>query len=222
MRAPLMRFNKNARIAGTCVLLGIVGSAAAAPWSSGASSDPRASGAAVTESYAVLEGQASDRDENFARTSTWLAEIAADKPELGLRSDGARIVASPWSHTLAVVPARVVPCLVDGYGEPGSSIACGTEAHPVTAMVNFGAALGVVPDSVESVAFEMTDGSILTRPVDANIWRAPAEASRVHFAVGGKSLSVELMPLSHRPEGAVTDADGVTTIRRDQEQDGGS
>lgn len=206
-----MRINKivggaavAAIVAATALVAGAQGSSTA-----GSQTQP-ASGSSA--GYMVLSRPATAQDSEYVRASTILRTTASRAPDLGLDPGGARVLRSDHSQTLAVVPAKAAPCLVSGNGGPGSHISCGTGSQPVTATVSYGSAVGVVPDSVGTVSFKMTDGTVATRDVVDNLWDAPAEAKTASFAVDGRSVTVELMPLSARPDDASTGADGMTSI----------
>jgi hypothetical protein len=172
----------------------------------------QASGASKA-TYRVLARPANARDEGFARSSAALRKVAERSPEIGLEPRGARVVRSDDARTLAVVPAQAAPCLVSEGPSAPASVSCGTGTEPKTAMVNYGSAVGVVPDTVQTVSFTMTDGSVVTGEVSDNMWNAPAEAASVSFAVDGRARTIELMPLSAQPEGTTVGPDGITTIR---------
>ena len=162
-------------------------------------------------SYGVLAQRADADDQRFAQSSVALRETAEQAPQLGLEPNGARVVRSDAAGTLAVVPAKAAPCLVS---ESSSSraVSCGTPEHPTTAQVTYGSATGVVPDSVATVSFRMTDGSTVRRAVEDNLWEAPAEAASATIVVDGHSTVVELMPATALPEGAKVGPDGLVTI----------
>ena len=162
-------------------------------------------------SYGVLARPADADDERFAQSSVALRETSERDPQLGLEPDGARVVRSDAAGTLAVVPAEAAPCLVS---ESSSSraVSCGTPEHPTTAQVRYGSATGVVPDSVSTVSFKMTDGSSVRRAVTNNLWEAPADAASATIVVDGHSTVVELMPRTALPEGATVGPHGLVTI----------
>jgi len=163
-------------------------------------------------SYSVLTRPATARDREFSHSWNSVKDTASRTPGLGLDVNGARVVRSDATGTLAVVPAQAAPCLVSGHGDADSHISCGTGDEPVTATISYGSATGVVPDSVESVAFKMTDGTVTNGKVVDNIWNAPPEAATATYVVDGHTVVVDLMPASAMPAGATTDSNGMTSI----------
>jgi hypothetical protein len=79
-------------------------------------------------------------------------------------------------------------------------------------MVRHGSAIGVVPDSVQSVSFKMTDGTTVRRDVTDNLWEAPAEAASATIVIDGRSNVVNLMPQSSLAAGATVGPDGIVSI----------
>jgi len=166
----------------------------------------------ASQTYSVLARPADPNDVRFAQSSAALREMAARSPQLGLEPSGARIVQSDNSQTVAVVPATTTPCLVSEGGDAHFSVSCGTPNQPTTAMVTYGSAMGVVPDSVDEVSFKMTDGTVVRGAVTNNMWSAPAEAASANIVMAGHTTVVDLMPRSRLPKGATVQPDGTVSI----------
>lgn len=180
------------------IALAMVG--AFAVWQLGSSSansaEPAAPSAAASSTYSVLSRPTTEADGNVAN---WKLLPNAS---LGTRPDGARVVYSDAWRTVAAVPANSIPCLVAEYRDGSKSTSCGTNPDEVTASVSYLGSIGLVPDSVGTVTYTMTDGSQQVGGVKNNLWQAPSEAKTVSFTVGDKQHSVELMPASSMPKDA--------------------
>jgi hypothetical protein len=170
--------------------------------------DPAASRANVAADaaqgarYSILDRPATDDD----RVAGWRAAQAPvpAAPDFA-RS---RIVRRDRTMAVAAVPSRTGICLVTQYSNGSGGLACG---GPVTVNVGYGEALGIVPDEVRTVTFEMTDGAPRTQAVSGNTFVAPAEARRVVYELAGRTESVDLMPASRLPDGVSIGADGVAS-----------
>jgi hypothetical protein len=130
--------------------------------------------------------------------------------KLGLRLDQARVVYRDAVRTLAAVPATDGPCLLTRLRNHGGGLNCGG-AGRVTVALGYLGAIGLVPDSVDTVTFRMTDGSTQTAKVVDNTWNSPAEAASATFVLQGDSVNIELMPRSSLPKGTTISDDGVVS-----------
>jgi hypothetical protein len=113
---------------------------------------------------------------------------------------GARVVSKTPTETVALVPrADGKLCLhivrADGFAggacpDTASATSDGVAAGPP------GSQVGVVPDGVKQITFELTDGTTTTAAVRANVYHAPAEAISATFSLGGGQRRVNLTPKS--------------------------
>jgi hypothetical protein len=97
------------------------------------------------------------------------------------------------------VPGKVAPCLY--VARSGSEhLSCGTIPGE-TALVTYNGSIGVVPDSVKSVTFTMSDDSQQVVSVTNDVWQSPLEASKVTFTLDGTVHTIDLLPHSTLPAG---------------------
>lgn len=136
-------------------------------------------------------------------SSPLVALMVQQEPALGLRPEAARGIAvknAPRGRedaTFALIPSAKAPCLYMRQKD-NEDLSCGGDSGP-TVSASFTGAIGVVPDSVESVEFVMTDGSRQVGEVADNIWVSPPEAATVSISVDGVTTTAELAPRSSLP-----------------------
>ena len=155
--------------------------------------------------YSVFSRAATSADD----VSSWPMR-AENFDQLGLRLDQARVVYRDAVRTMAAVPATDGPCLLTRLRNHGGGLNCGG-AGRLTVALGYLGAIGLVPDSVDTVTFAMTDGSTQTAKVVDNTWNSPAEAASATFSLQGRSVSIELMPRSSLPKGTTISDDGVVS-----------
>jgi hypothetical protein len=122
-----------------------------------------------------------------------------------VRIQDARVVYQDATRIVAAVPGEFGPCLVDAStnGVRGGACATKEDEHPM--LLGYSGGIGLIPDGVKAVVFTMTDGTTDTQDVSGNLWRSPAEASRLSYVLDGREFDVALMPHSSIPEGVVID-----------------
>lgn len=124
--------------------------------------------------------------------------------------DKARVVFEDAARTVAVAPSPSGPCLVAQYKDGSGGMSCGGRTK-IAASLGYNGALGVVPDSVRSVVFTLTDGRQVREEIRDNLWHSPLEASTATFKLSGRDVTIELMPRSSRPAGTTIDSNGMVT-----------
>src|SRR4051812_44724860 len=118
--------------------------------------------------------------------------IAADRPTLGLKTAGTRVLRRERMMTLAAIPSTDGGCLLESFADGSEGMECTRAPDPPTAFISAGKAVGLVPDGVESVTFHMTDGNDVVNAVTDNTYSAPAEAETVRFTVDGDVKVIDL------------------------------
>ncbi|HEX8105799.1 MAG TPA: hypothetical protein VF533_24500 [Solirubrobacteraceae bacterium] len=131
-------------------------------------------------------------------------------PDIAPRFREARVIQRDATRIVAAVPAKDGPCLLSR-SPGGRGLACGGAPGRYPVSAGYDGGIGLVPDEVKVVTFEMTDGSVVTRGVVDNVWRSPVEAEKVTFIASGRVHSVELMPRSSIPPGVTIGPDGVAS-----------
>jgi hypothetical protein len=154
-------------------------------------------------------------DRPATRDDDLTAWRARDDHGLGLRLSEGRVVFRDGSRTVAAVPATDGPCLVTQFADGSGGVVCGGADHP-TVSTGYVGAIGIVPDSVDSVTFTLADGSTVVGAVDGNTWRSPDDAVRVSYSVAGREQQAELMARSSVPSGVAVGADGLVTNAKDE------
>ncbi len=161
----------------------------------------------------------------FTRPPTASDSVASwrlpEFPGITLNTPAARRVSDDATKTVAAVPATGVdgPCLATHYSSGGTGLNC-PAPNGIIASIGYTGAIGLVPDSVNTVTLTMTDGSSRSETVVDNTWHAPDDASRATFSLNGDELIVHLMPRSSLPAGAKLSPDGLVTVGTPQ-ADGG-
>ncbi len=154
--------------------------------------------------YSVFARAAAPADD----VSGW--RIHEDRAGLGLRFSDARVVYSDSVRTVAAVPASDGPCLLAQYKDGSGGFNCGGP-NRVSASLGYNGALLLVPDSVQTVTYTMTDGTTQMSPVANNVAHSPVEAAKVAFTLGERTVQLDLMPRSSLPKGATLTEDGMVT-----------
>lgn len=192
--------NKTLKITSASALLGIgmLTAGAVQQSATAGTSPPR-----PDQSFSILDRplRASDN------ISSWRFPSAAER---GLNVARARVVQRDSRKTVAVMPSNEGPCLATK-SLAGQGLSC-APVGATAATVSVEGSIGVVPNSVTSVKYEMTDGTVRSGQVSENVWKAPIEARRVSFSLRGKTETIDLMPPSSLPDGAVVGDDGVVSI----------
>jgi hypothetical protein len=182
------------------------------PAKSGTTSRRAASGATGSPTgYAVLDRAPTSADRVTDRRIT--PEVMARQiPELQV--DATRVLRRDAVSTLAVIPrtdGQLCLAKMNASGSAGLDCTDPTIGNP--ALVNYGYAVGLVPDEVHEVTFHLASGQDATAEVHGNLYAAPPEADSVSFAVGGRVQKLELMPLSSLPKNASIGTDGTVEMR---------
>lgn len=181
------------------LLLASGGSTSVAAQASAAPPQPAAAVSSASGTFAV-----------FSRPSTAKDNIAGWRVATRKAGDGdmdfarARIIYQDAKRAVAAVPTRADPCLVTQLPDGSGGFTCSPS-------FSYGNSIGLVPDSVKSVSFTMTDGTTQEQDVTDNYWRSPSEATKVTYVVDGQTTSLELMPLSSLPKGASISPSGVVS-----------
>lgn len=146
--------------------------------------------------YPILAGFGTTADLAIDRPVT-VAKIASTMPDL--IANRARLLSKTESSTLLLVPRRdgtVCFTKLDASGEAG--IDCNT-AGGSPFLATYGQASGVVPVSVESVTFTLSDGSTQTTATPDGTWSAPSEAASISYGTGASKYTEGLLPASTKP-----------------------
>jgi hypothetical protein len=146
--------------------------------------------------YSVFARPARPNDD----VSGW--RVSRRPPDSGVRFPDARLVHQNAHRAVAAVPAPGGPCLVTQFRDGSGAFTC-------SPALMHGASIGLVPDSVKTVTYTLTDGSTEQQEVVDNTWRSPAEAERVTYVLDGQVESIALMPLSSLPKNARLSESGV-------------
>jgi hypothetical protein len=163
------------------------------------------SAASADASYSVLSRPAIANDD----ISTWKAATAlGGRSGPGVNStlnfSNARLIYQDDTRAVAAVPTSTEPCLATQFNDGSGALTC-------SPTLTYGTSIGLVPDSVMSVTFTLTDGTETARKVTDNFWRSPAEAAKVGYVLNGQTPSLELMPMSSLPKGAQISPSGVVS-----------
>lgn len=159
--------------------------------------------------YSVFDRPATTASDE---TRGWRArQDPGPRENFGLRFAEARVIQRDGGTAVAAVPAsNGSPCLAVQYKDGSGGLSCGGPGT-TAALVGYNGATGIVPDSVQTVTFTLTDGTTQTSQVEGNVWRSPPEAAKVTFMLGDRVEEIELMPRSSLPEGATITDSGVVT-----------
>lgn len=178
---------------------------AQAPSSVAADPEPAPAAAlkAQNGNYSVFARPARDRD----NISGW--RVPRRHRETGIRYADARLVHQDAHRAVAAVPAqdqaapgRDQACLVTQFRDGSGALAC-------SPTLMYGESIGLVPDSVDTVTYTLTDGTTQQQDVVDNMWRSPEEAARVTYTIDGRVESIALMPMSSLPANARLSESGV-------------
>jgi hypothetical protein len=180
-----------------------VGAVGAIAGSQPADATSRPTGTSKVYSAVAAAPSAADQ----ASASPLLTAMMLDDPELGLRPGAAKsatfaraartstVVRDLPQGAVTIVPAAQAPCLLikkpDGKGE---GLNCGGDSGPTVAAGPDGA-IGIVPDSVQTVHFAMEDGTTEEGAVVDNLWVSPAQAVSVSMSIDGSVKTIELYPV---------------------------
>lgn len=168
------------------------GTATAAPASKTSQANARV--ADGSDHYSLLKGADGDG------IAGWhVAQTPRSEALLGLDLSRARVIHQDQAKTVAAVASKGKPCLLVRQPDGRAAVGCGVAPGQPTALVSYTGAIGLAPDSTESVTYTMTDGSIVTGRVVDNVWKSPPEAANVHLVVDGQTRDLELMPQSSLP-----------------------
>lgn len=184
------------------------------------SSNPAEEGEATATSipdqnrdYSVFDRATTEADE---QASKW--RLPDTLPAQGIDMSSARIVLENRSTVIAAVKSNVGPCLVKhhvalqsfGLSCPADP-AVGKNQDPsaTAASVGYGVAVGVVPDTVKNVDYTLSGGGTERVAVHGNVWKAPADATKVTFTINGQAAQIELLPAGALPKGAKLCSNGL-------------
>lgn len=150
--------------------------------------------------YSVFAREATAGDD----ISGWRIPRNGVDAKVGMRFAEARVVYRDDTKSVAAVPTSSDPCLVSQYRDGSGGLTCSpTFTH--------GVSVGLVPDSVKSVTYAMTDGSTQVQEVTDNLWHSPTEAAQVTYVLDGVAHTEDLLPLSALPQGASISPSGLVS-----------
>lgn len=200
------------RVSRRGVMLGVSAAALASVAAFVVNSNPADAVDYPVRQYALLNHAPTAID---SRAQQRVAILPAAQAKQGLDLRTVRFVRSFGKTTTYAASSNSPygPCLVTAYGDGSSGTSCPSATSPVTVTMQYGTAVGIVPDDVTEVWFSMTDGTRRTAAVTGNTWEAPPEARRVSWVQDGGVSDVDLMPLSSMPADTVIDENGIAGPR---------
>lgn len=177
---------------------------------SGGASSVAAGASAAPPQPATAVSTASGTFSVFARPATAKDHISGWRVAARKAGDGdmdfsrARVIYQDASRAVAAVPTTGEPCLVTQLPDGSGGFTCSPS-------FSYGHSIGLIPDSVKSVTYTMTDGTTQRQDVTGNFWRSPEEAAKVTYVVDGQTQNQDLMPLSSLPKGTTISPTGVVS-----------
>jgi hypothetical protein len=192
---------------GAALAIAVLGAAYVSVTATGKPVRPHAKAAVTTSvgTYSVFTMARAAGDD----ISSWKLPEAAQE-QLGIDRTRSHLIFRDSSRSVAVVPTNEGPCIVQQFKDGAGGVACGGGGNPPV-VLGYDGAIGLVPDSVKTVTYTLSDGSTQLGTVTGNAWHSPVEAAKVTYAIEGGRRSFELMPRSSLPKGATISESGMVS-----------